>query len=54
MRGLYQDGDMGDFPASHRYIWYTTKHGSIPSERNPATTWVTSTYQASEKIPTSK
>lgn len=28
-----------------------TKHGSVPSERNPATTAVTSTHQASEKIP---
>lgn len=32
----------------------TTTHGTIPSERDPDTSWVTPTHQAIEKTPTSK
>lgn len=52
---LYQDADTGGFCISPSHInACTPTHGTILSDRNPDTSWVTPTCQAIEKTPTSK
>ena len=41
-----------EFPSSHGHTVCTATHGSISSERNPETSWVTSKHQVTEEIPT--
>lgn len=43
-----------ELPSSQGCTEYTAKYGATPSERNPETSWVTSTFGANEKRPTWK
>lgn len=43
-----------EFPFCHGHNEYTTIHGTILSERNPETCYVTPIHQMTEKISTMK